>query len=69
MESEGFADIDEVLEFAGGISRATLYRWGAAGYFPLAVKIGQGSRGRVGWRRSELLRWAASPSGWEVDDA
>lgn len=40
-----------------GLSRTTAWRLQKAGDFPLPVVI---SRGRVGWRESELQAWAAS---------
>lgn len=53
----GFAKVNEALAVAGDPSISTLYRWIHNGIFPRPVQLGPH---RVGWRRSDLARWAAS---------
>lgn len=53
------ATVDRFLEFPEvrnrtTLSRTTLWRREREGAFPRAVRI---SKGRVGWRESEVQRW------------
>lgn len=51
----GIASIKATLEFAGITSRTTLIAWERRGIFPKRVKL---SGQRVGYRWSDLYRWA-----------
>lgn len=53
----GIASIKATLEFAGITSRTTLIAWERTGTFPKRVKL---SGQRVGYRWSDLYRWADS---------
>lgn len=46
-----------------GLSRSTIYLFQADGRFPQSVRIG---RAAVGWRESDVERWIAAPTAWEV---
>ena len=39
------------------VSGRTLRRWSAEGRAPRPIKIGEGIRGALRYRRSDLLRW------------
>lgn len=53
----GIANVKQTLDFAALRSRTTLLAWEREGKFPKRVSLGGG---RVGWRWSELYRWADS---------
>jgi predicted DNA-binding transcriptional regulator AlpA len=53
----GIATPRAALEFAGITSRTTLIAWERSGRFPARVKL---SGQRVGYRWSDLYRWADS---------
>ena len=38
-------------------SRATIYRWVAAGMFPEPKKLSEYKRGRVAWLEEDVLDW------------
>lgn len=46
------------------LSRATVYRYVAAGQFPKPVQLGPS---RVAWRLSEVQKWNESPLDWGRD--
>ena len=46
------------------LSKASIYRLMRAGNFPHATQL---SPGRVAWRESEVLRWAAAPMEWGME--
>lgn len=46
------------------LSRATVYRYVAAGRFPKPVQLGPS---RVAWRTSEILAWNECPLDWGRD--
>ena len=46
------------------LSRASIYRFMAAGTFPKSVAIGPNRRA---WKRSEVEAWAEAPSNWDTD--
>ncbi|EHH1104548.1 TPA: AlpA family phage regulatory protein [Vibrio parahaemolyticus] len=48
--------INEILK-AIGVSRATIYRWMAAGTFPSSIDV---SEGRVAWYEHEIKEWIES---------
>jgi prophage regulatory protein len=43
------------------LSRATIYRWAAAGKFPKPVAL---SSQTVRWRESDVVQWMADPVAW-----
>lgn len=62
----GIASIKATLEFAGITSRTTLIAWERSGRFPARVRI---SGQRVGYRWSDLHRWADSLQAVEGEEA
>lgn len=45
-----------------GLTKATIYRYVAAGTFPAQVKIGPAISA---WRQSDIDAWKANPIGWK----
>ncbi|SKA87930.1 transcriptional regulator, AlpA family [Thiothrix eikelboomii] len=62
----GIASIKATLEFAGITSRTTLIAWERTGTFPKRVKL---SGQRVGYRWSDLYKWADSLQVVEGEEA
>jgi prophage regulatory protein len=58
--ADRFLRLPEVLR-RSGLTRSTLYRKIDEGTFPRQVTIGLRC---IGWRESELSRWAESPSSY-----
>lgn len=58
--ADRFLRLPEVLK-RSGLTRSTLYRKIDEGTFPRQVTIGLRC---IGWRESELDRWAESPSSY-----
>ncbi len=42
-----------------GVGERSLWRWSRSGQAPRPVKIGDGKRGAVRYRRSDLMAWIA----------
>lgn len=62
----GIATPRAALAFAGIASRTTLLAWERSGRFPARVRI---SGQRVGYRWSDLCRWADSLQAVEGEEA
>ncbi|HCG8031791.1 TPA: AlpA family phage regulatory protein [Vibrio parahaemolyticus] len=56
MSLPQLVSINEILK-AIGVSRATIYRWMAAGPFPSSIDV---SEGRVAWYEHEIKEWIES---------
>ncbi|HCG5913275.1 AlpA family phage regulatory protein [Vibrio parahaemolyticus] len=56
MSLPQLVSINEILK-AIGVSRATIYRWMAAGTFPSSIDV---SEGRVAWYEHEIKEWIES---------
>ncbi len=58
LDPEAYLNIHQACQFAGGITRKTLYRWMKDGIFPRADRqIGQANF----WQRKSLVAWANGP--------
>lgn len=51
-----------VREFAGGVSRTTIYDWVEQERFPKPVKLGARA---IAWRVTDLEKWAENPEAWQ----
>lgn len=57
----GYMSRAEARSLAGGISKATEWRWYTSGRFPKPVRIGPA---KTVYRRADVLAWAADPEAW-----
>jgi prophage regulatory protein len=56
----------DVIQYTG-LSKSSIYKKVKENTFPAPVKLSAPPARASGWKSSQLLRWAESPSDWKPD--